>query len=268
MRGRKNACPTNIRNWQVSIFNPFEQHWARIRGLNTLTYATDSNTEDGSTAEEDWEEPYITKRRATLSLGGKPAVDAATGDVDEGQELLNYYGKLVRCAADALIRFADPWGHAMEICCQVTAHETRADRNGNTLSWDLSQVGQSETLPYIQATGIEIVSLGIEPEVITLDINDAPRLLQVAFTPENTSNKRYSINAGGHVVRVGNISDAGFTIAPLKEGTASIKITSINNGLSDVVTVNVTNESQPFMSAVLGVGMLGSMVLGRSAIGA
>lgn len=268
MRGRKNNCPTNIKDWQVSIFNPFEQYWVRIRGLNTLNYATDSDTEDGSTAEEAWEEPYITKRKASLSLEGKPAVDAATGAVDEGQELLNYYGKQIRCEADALLRFADPWGHIMEFYCQVTAHEVKADKSGNTVSWDLAQVGQSETPPYIQATGVAIVSMGAEPETITLDINDAPRLLQVAFTPEDTSNKRYTINAGGHVVRVGSISDTGFTIAPLKVGTASVKITSINNGHTDIVMVNVTNNSQPFMTGVLGVGMLGAMTLGRAAISA
>lgn len=101
-----------------------------------------------------------------------------------------------------------------------------------------------------------------------MDINDAPRLLQVAFTPENASNKRYSIKTGGHVVRVGDITDGSFTIAPLKVGEATVKVTSINNAETASVTINVTNESQPYMSGVLGVGVLGSMVLGRSAMSA
>ena len=101
-----------------------------------------------------------------------------------------------------------------------------------------------------------------------MDINDAPRLLQVVFTPENASNKRYSIKTGGHVIRVGNITDGGFTIAPLQVGSATVKVTSINNAETATVTVEVTNDSQPYMSGVLGVGILGSMVLGRQPISA
>ena len=265
MKGRKNNCPTNIRDWQVSIWHPFELRWVRIRGLNSLTYALDSDTEDGSTADEDWEEPYVTKRKAKLSLEGKPVLDAATGAADEGQDLLNEYGRMTRCDADVIIRFSDPWGHTLEAYYQVTSHEISSDKSGDKVSWDLEMVGESESLPYVQVSGISIVSLDTEPETIEMDINDAPRLILVAFTPENASNKRYSIKAGGQVVRVGSITDAGFTIAPLKVGTATIRITSINNGLYDTVTVEVTNNAQPFMSGVLG--MLGSMVLGRSAVG-
>lgn len=268
MKGRKNNCPTNIKDWSVSVWHPFELRWVRVRGLNSLTYTLDSDTEDGSTAEEAWEEPYVTKRSGKLSLEGKPMVDAATGIVDEGQELLNDYGNLIRCEADALIRFADPWGHTLEACFQVTSNEVSADSDGNSVSWDLDLVGESESLPYVQVSGISIVSLGEEPETITLDINDAPRLILVSFTPENASNRRYSIKAGGQVIRVGNITDAGFTIAPLKEGTATVKITSINNAETDAITVHVTNVSQPFMSGVLGIGMLGSMVLGRANVSA
>ena len=268
MRGRKNNCPTSIKDWQVSIWNPFDLVWVRIRGLNSLNYSQDSSTEDGSTAEDDWEEPYITKRKAKLSLEGKPVVDAATGNVDPGQDLLNEFGKLTRCAADALIRFVDPYGHALEAYYQITAHEVSSGKDGDKISWDLDMVGESESLPYYQVTGIAIVSLGEEPETIEMDINDAPRLLQVVFTPENASNKRYSIKTGGHVIRVGNITDGSFTIAPLQVGEATVKVTSINNAETASVTINVTNESQPYMSGVLGVGVLGSMVLGRSAMSA
>ena len=268
MRGRKNTCPTNIKDWQISIWHPFELIWIRIRGLNTLNYSTDSSTEDGSTSEDDWEEPYITKRKATLSLEGKPVVDAATGEIDPGQDLLNEYGKLTRCNADALIRFADPYGHTIEAYYQVTAHERSTSKDGDKISWDLDMVGESESLPYVQVTDVTIMSLGEVPETIEMDINDAPRLLQVVFTPENASNKRYSIKTGGHVVRVGDITDGSFTIAPLKVGEGTVKITSINNAETATVTVEVTNESEPEMSGVLGVGVLGTMVLGRSAVSA
>lgn len=268
MRGRKNNCPTSIKDWQVSIWNPFDLVWVRIRGLNSLNYSQDSSTEDGSTAEDDWEEPYITKRKAKLSLEGKPVVDAATGNVDPGQDLLNEFGKLTRCAADALIRFVDPYGHALEAYYQITAHEVSSGKDGDKISWDLDMVGESESLPYYQVTGIAIVSLGEEPETIEMDINDAPRLLQVVFTPENASNKRYSIKTGGHVIRVGNITDGSFTIAPLQVGEATVKVTSINNAETATVAVEVTNDSQPYMSGVLGVGILGSMVLGRQPISA
>ena len=268
MRGRKNTCPTNIKDWQISIWHPFEEIWIRIRGLNSLKYSTDSSTEDGSTSEDDWEEPYVTKRKAKLSLEGKPVVDAGTGEADPGQDLLNEFGKLTRCAADALIRFADPYGHTLEAYYQVTAHEASTSKDGDKVSWDLDMVGESESLPYIQVTGISIMSLGEEPETIEMDINDAPRLLQVVFTPENASNKRYSIKTGGHVVRVGDITDGGFTISPLKVGEATVKVTSINNAETATVAVEVTDESEPEMSGVLGIGVLGMMVLGRSAVGA
>lgn len=268
MRGRKNTCPTNIKDWQISIWHPFEMIWIRIRGLNSLNYSTDSSTEDGSTSEDDWEEPYVTKRKAKLSLEGKPVVDAATGEVDPGQDLLNDYGKMTRCAADALIRFADPYGHTLEAYYQVTARERSTSKDGDKISWDLNMVGESESLPYIQVTGVAIMSLGEEPETIEMDINDAPRLIQVVFAPENASNKRYSIKTGGHVVRVGDITDGSFTIAPLKVGEGTVKITSINNAETATVTVEVTDESESEMSGVLGVGVLGTMVLGRSAVNA
>ena len=267
MKGRKRSCPTNIKDWQVSVWHPFDQVWVRVRGLNSLNYSLDSSTEDGSTAEEDWEEPYVTKRKAKLSLEGKPVVDAATGEVDRGQDLLNEFGRMTRCDADLTIKFADPYGHTLAAVYQVTAHEVSSDKDGDKISWDLDMVGESESLPYIQVSGISIISLGEEPETIVLDINDAPRLVLVAITPENASNKRYSITAGGRTVRVGNVSDIGFTVAPLKVGLSTVKVTSINGGFSDVVNVNVTNESQPYMSGVLGVGVLGSMVLGRNAVG-
>lgn len=265
MKGRKNNCPTSIRDWQVSVWHPFELRWVRIRGLNSLTYSLDSDTEDGSASDRVWEEPYITKRKAKLSLEGKPVVDAATGAPDEGQDLLNEFAGMTRCDGDALIRFADPWGHTLEAYYQVTSREVSADDTGDKVSWDLDMVGESESLPYVQVSGVSIVSLDEEPEEIEMDINDAPRLILIAFTPENASNRRYSIKAGGQVVRVGSITDAGFTIAPLKVGETTVKITSVNNGLTDTVAVSVTNESQPFMSGALGVGILGSMVLGRSA---
>lgn len=267
MRGRKNSCPTNIKDWQVSVWHPYEQVWYRVRGLDSLNYALDSDTEDGSSADEDWEEPYVTKRKAKLSLEGRPVVDAATGEVDRGQDLLNEFGRMTRCDADVTVKFADPYGHTLVAVYQVTAHEVSSSNDGDTISWDLDMVGESESLPYVQVSGISIVSLGEEPETIEIDINDAPRLLLVSFTPEDASNKRYSIKAGGRTVRVGNITDAGFTVAPLKEGTSTVKITSLNNGLSDTVTITVTNNSQPYMSGVLGVGVLGSMVLGRTAVG-
>lgn len=268
MKGRKNSCPTNIKDWQVSVWHPFEEVWVRVRGLNSLNYSVDSDTKDGSTAEEDWEEPYITKRKAKFTLEGKPVVDAATGEVDRGQEILNEFGKLTRCDADLQLKFADPYGHTMVAVWQVTAHEVSTSKDGDKISWDLDMVGESESLPYVQVSGISIVSLGEEPEVVELDINDAPRLILVSFDPENASNKRYAIQKGaGQVIQIGNVSDIGFTVAPLKEGSTTVKVTSINGGFSDAITVNVTTESQPFMSGVLGVGVLGSMVLGRSMIG-
>lgn len=268
MRGRKNSCPTNIKDWQISIWHPIDLVWLRIRGLSSMKYSLDSDTEDSSTSEDAWEEPYIKKRKGSMSLEGKPVVDAATGIPDPGQDLLNEYATMIKCEADALIRFADPYGHTMEAYFQVTSHSLKADKSGNTISYDLEMVGESESLPYVQVTGVALSSIYMEDHEIEMDINDAPRLIQVVFTPASASNKRYSLRAGGQAIKVGNLEDGSFTVAPRREGTGTVKVISINNGETDVLTVNVTNNSQPYMSGVLGVGVLGSMVLGRSALSA
>ena len=90
-KGRKNSCPTNIRNWAISIQDKSQvsETFVRIKGLDEMTRNTDSDTEDGSSATDLWEEPYVSKRNASLKLSGKPLVDAATGAVDPGQALLD-----------------------------------------------------------------------------------------------------------------------------------------------------------------------------------
>ena len=49
MRGRKNGCPTNIRDWQISILDKgwtAQERWVRIRGLRVMSKTCDSETAD------------------------------------------------------------------------------------------------------------------------------------------------------------------------------------------------------------------------------
>ena len=71
MRGRKNGCPTNIRDWQISIQDKavtVGERWVRVRGLRQMNRDTESSTADGSAATDLWTEPYVTKRSAVIKL--------------------------------------------------------------------------------------------------------------------------------------------------------------------------------------------------------
>lgn len=264
MRGRKNGCPTSVRDWQIDIHHPLEDRWVRVRGLNTITRSHDTTTEDGSAAESGYEEPYVTKRSGSLRLDGRPVVDEITGDRDAGQELLNDYATNFRCEGDALIRITDAYGHAMQAYYVVTGTEDTADNSGSNVSWDLAQVGEAETLPYKVLEGITLTSAGETVTDLTIDMSDVPRLISIVFEPEDASNRRYKVTASGHVVRVGGFGDNTFMLTPFKTGTGSVKVTTVSGSCAASFTVTVTDEKVPYKSGELGVGMLGAMVLGRS----
>ena len=114
-------------------------------------------------------------------------------------------------------------------------------------------------------TGVEITSLGVVITELEMDIADAARLCAVNVLPEDASNRRYRLSVSRRsVIHVGSVAEDSFTVAPLTLGTSVIRVTAVNGGAQAVLTVNVVHKSRPYETGVLGIGMLGLMVLGRS----
>ncbi|MBQ9198371.1 MAG: hypothetical protein IJ157_14205 [Clostridia bacterium] len=200
-KGRKNGCPTNIRDWQISILDGAagSENWVRIRGLKTMTRSVESETADGSAGTDLWEEPYVTKRSAMLKLSGKAMGCMVTGEADPGQALLDSYAEQAGCMADATIRFVDPYCHAMVADFVVTAAEKEADDTENGVSWELRQVGEAEVLPYIPVHAIVM-----EKSEMALRVGESAEA-RFAFAPQNASNKRFRVQVDGK--RIAAVSD-------------------------------------------------------------
>lgn len=243
-KGRKNACPTNVRNWAIFIQDKSQQAetWIRIKGLEELTRSTDSETEDGSAATDLWEEPYVSKRSGSLSLSGKPLVDAATGEVDPGQAMLDDYATSGTCDDDATLKIVDPYGTTIVLDVIVTSTETSSDEDEDTKSWDLEQVGDVENLPYVQLSGISLKDGNTAVTSLALQVGDAAKIITIGFTPTNASNQRFRISNGSkRVATVGNITEDSFAITPVSAGTTKIIVTSVNNARTATLTVTVTD---------------------------
>lgn len=242
-KGRKNSCPTNIKNWSVSIQDKSQadETFVRIKGLDELNRSTDSDTEDGSSATDLWEEPYVSKRSGSLSLSGKPLVDAATGVVDPGQAMLNDYATSGTCDEDATLKIVDPYGTAILMDCIVTGTEVSSDEDEDTKSWDLEQVGDVETLPYVQLSGISLKDGNSAVSTLSMQVGDAAKVITIVFAPTNASNQRFRISSGNkRVASVGNITEDSFTVTAVSAGTAKIVVTSVNNARQAILTVTVT----------------------------
>lgn len=266
MRGRKRGCPTNVRDWQIEILHPFEDRWVRILGLNSITQNSDADTEDGSDTDSIYEEPYVKKRSASLSLEGRPIVDEYTGERDEGQALLDDYAEQIRCDGDATIRIKDAYGHAMEAVYIVTQTEDSSDTDGSTVSWDLEMVGQPEPLQYKAVQRITLEAVNLYDGLLTMDIADAPRLVRVVFEPEDASNQKFRVTVGGRVVRAHGYAEGVFLLSPLKVGEGTFTVTTVNGGNTSGATVRVVDDSYPGKSAVLGQSVIGVMIIGRSIV--
>lgn len=241
MKGRKNGCPVNIKNWLIYILDVATKEFVRIYGLISMSRSVDSNTEDGSSDTDTWEEPYVTKRKGSISLEGKPVIVEDTGASDQGQEMLNTYADASGCEADATLKFVDPYGHAFVGDYVVTSREESSDDSGTTLSWDLEQVGETETLPYVHVTGVALADGDTEITELALNVGDPAKLISVKFTPDEASNKRYKVsNNRRSVVTVSNITEDGFSITPVAAGTANVAVTSVSGTKTAAIAVTVT----------------------------
>ena len=241
-RGRKNGCPVNIKNWIVEILDPSNDEFVRIYGLNSLSASVDSETEDGSSSTDIWAEPYVTKRSATSSLEAKKVVNELTGVEDEGQALLNYYAEQAGCDADATLRFTDAYGHQWVADYIVTSREDSVDDTGDTLSWDLEQVGEAEVLAYVHVVSVAMkdgdTAIG---STLSMAVGATPKIVTVDFTPATSSNKRFRVtNSKRSVATVSNVTDAGFTITPVAAGTTNITVTSVEGEKTATLALTVT----------------------------
>lgn len=237
---RKNGCPMSVREWVVEILSRAATKaapvWLPVKGLNTITLALEAETEDGSSADSLWAEPYVTKRSGKLTLEGKPVAAACTGVQDAGQAELSYFAALGGCAGDAALRLTDPYGRSQIIDVVVTDVETGSEDGGESISWDCEIVGAPEEAPYVQ-----LEQLGVEPAELTLGVNET-RTVAVAFAPENASNRRYSAaSENAHFVRVGAAETSGFSVTGVMKTESPVKIIlrSMNNSLTATLLVTV-----------------------------
>ena len=244
-KGRKNSCPTNIRNWGIFIQDKSQvtETWIRIKGLEEMTRSTDSDTEDGSAATDLWEEPYVSKRSGSLTLSGKPKVDASTGEVDPGQAMLDDYATSGVCDDDATLKIVDPYGTAIVGDFIVTGNEVSSDEDEDTKNWDLEQVGDVDTLPYVQLASISLKDGNSAITTLSIAVGATPKIITIVFNPATASNQRFRISSGNKkVASVSNITDDSFTVTPLSAGTSKIVVTSVNGARTAILNVTVTES--------------------------
>ncbi len=241
-KGRKNGCPVNIQNWLVYILDIATDTFLRIYGLTSMSRTVEGDTEDGSAATETWAEPYITKRSSSTDLEGIKKVVESTGEIDPGQEMLDYYAEQAGCGSDCTLKFIDPYGHGWIADYIVTSAEESADESEQTRSWSLEQVGEAEPIQYVQVEGIAVRSGVEDASAVSMKVGDAPKVIEIVFTPEDASNQRFRVTNTKQrsVVKVGDITETGFTLTPIGVGSANIAVTSVNGGKTATIAVTVS----------------------------
>lgn len=241
-KGRKSGCPVNIQNWLVYILDVATDKYLRIYGLTSMSRTVEGDTEDGSAATDTWAEPYITKRSGTIDLEGVKKVVESTGEIDPGQEMLDYYAEQAGCGSDCTLKFVDPYGHGWIADYVITSAEESADESEQSRSWSLEQVGEAEPIQYVQVESIAVMSGETSAANVSMKVGDAPKLIDIVFTPENASNQRFRVTNTKQksVVKVGDITETGFTLTPIGAGTANISVTSVNGGKTATITVTVS----------------------------
>ncbi len=241
-KGRKNGCPVNIQNWLVYIKDIATDTFLRIYGLTSMSRTVEGDTEDGSAATDTWSEPYITKRSSSTDLDGIKKVVESTGEIDPGQEMLDYYAEQAGCGSDCTLKFVDPYGHGWIADYIVTSAEESADESEQTRSWSLEQVGEAEPIQYVQVEAIAVKSESEDASAVTMKVGDAPKVIEIAFTPEDASNQRFRVTNTKQksVVKVGDITETGFTLTPIGAGSANIAVTSVNGGKTATIAVTVS----------------------------
>ncbi len=242
-KGRKNGCPTNIRDWSILIQDKSQvsETFIRIKGLEEMKHSTDATTEDGSATADLWEEPYVTKRSGKLTLSGKPLVNASTGMADAGQAMLDEYLESGKCEDDATIKIVDPYGTGVVGDFIVTGKEGSSGDDEDTCSWDLEQVGPVEKLPYVQLASLSFKDGNNAVSLLSFEPGDAAKVITIVFNPADASNQRFRVKTGNNqIVSISNITENAFTVTPVGGlGTTTITVTAVNGGITATLTAKV-----------------------------
>lgn len=241
MKGRKNGCPVNIKNWLIEVLDKATDEFVRVFGMNSLEATTEGETADSSSDTDDWKEPYITKRSGKSTMSGKPVCVESTGIQDRGQEILDEHSKMTGCDADATMRFTDPYGHRWVGDYVITNRKESANNEGMELSYDMEQVGEVEVLPYKHVSSITLKDGDNTASALAFNVGDAAKIITIVFAPEDASNKRFKVsNTKRSVASVSNITDTGFTITAVEPGTTTVTVTTVNGAKTASIVVTVT----------------------------
>lgn len=244
---RKNGCPFSVRDWDISVRSRGSTNespvWIRVRGLNSMDYSTDADTEDGSSAQDLWGEPYVTKRSGSLSLEAKRVVDSVTGNPDPGQAELNHYATLGGCDADARLRLVDAVGNATLVDVIVTSAGSSADDSSETVNYDMEIVGEPIPQPYVQAVSVAVRDGASPVAALEMDVGGTKELT-VAFTPASASNQKYAASSSdAGAVKVLSVDGLTFELKAVAAGSATVSVRTMNNSLTASVAVTVGDEA-------------------------
>ena len=101
-----------------------------------------------------------------------------------------------------------------------------------------------EVQPYVQVSGVSLKDDETAVTTLALTEGGTPKIITVAFAPEDASNKRFKVtNSKRSVVSVSNITEDGFTVTPMAVGTATIAVTTTNGGKRTTLAVTVSAKS-------------------------
>ena len=125
------------RNWDLEIEDPTatEETFVEVGGINSFTFSSDVNNAETTTFDDlGWESHLAASRSRSLSMEGFYLVDPDTGDLDEGQELINDAGS--KMGQDSLIKFqlTDPGGNTKEFEATVNLAD-QGGGNDDPTSW-------------------------------------------------------------------------------------------------------------------------------------
>ena len=243
---RKNGCPFSVRDWNIEVRsrtstrdNPI---WIIVKGLLNMTKGESADTEDGSSAQDAYGEPYATKWNSSLSLEVKPIYDPVTGSRDPGQtEIESYKGK-VGCDGDMQLRMADPIGNVVILDAVLTSVENGADETSSTLSYEMEGVGEPEMTPYVQMSGVALEESGAPVTTLSMTPNTT-KTIAVAPTPANASNQKYGVASSDESkVRIVNKDGMHFDVLALAPTTTPVNVVvrTVNNSHTATIAVTVT----------------------------
>lgn len=237
---RKNGCPFSVKDWEIDVRTRASTNesptWLRVKGAESIELSMDAETEDGSSGQSLYAEPYVTKRSGSLTLSVKRIADRVTGLRDPGQVEIEYYATLGGCDADARIRMVDAVGNATMIDVVITGVGTSADDSSESVDYDMEIVGEPIITPYVQLSSIAT----LPASTVSVAVG-ATSEVTVKYTPANATNRKFSVvTSDPATATITAVDGDKFTVMGLKAGTATLTIKSMNNARTATLAVTVT----------------------------